>query len=99
MKNGINHITKLEFLLVIKAAIEATFTSSNIKGGFRGTGLVPLDPEVLISKLDIRLRTPTPLPMDQTSWEPKMPSVGSTGSVNAYHDWVWFVRTVRSWCW
>jgi hypothetical protein len=26
-------------------------------------------------------------------------SVGSTGSVDVYHDWVWFVRTVRSWCW
>src|SRR5437016_12889437 len=35
MKNGINHITKLKFLPAIRAAFEATFTSSNIKGGFR----------------------------------------------------------------
>ena len=74
MKNGINHITKLEFLPAIRAAFEATFTSSNIKGGFRGAGLVPLDPETVISKLDIQLRTPTPPPIDDTPWEPKTPS-------------------------
>jgi hypothetical protein len=30
---------------------------SNNKGGFRGIGLVPFDPEAVISKLDIKLRT------------------------------------------
>jgi hypothetical protein len=30
-------------------------TQSNIKGGFRGAGLVPLDPESIILKLDIQL--------------------------------------------
>src|SRR5579862_9106909 len=66
IRNGINHITKLEFLPALRAAIEITFTPSNIKGGFRGVGLVPFDPEVVISKLDIQLRTPTPSPIDDT---------------------------------
>src|SRR5579862_6314472 len=74
IRNSINHITKLEFLSALPAAIEVTFTLSNIKGGFRGVGLVPFDPKVVISKLDIQLRTPTPPPTDDTSWKPKTPS-------------------------
>ena len=35
-------------------------TESNNKGGFRGAGLVPFDPEAVVSKLDIKLRTRTP---------------------------------------
>jgi hypothetical protein len=74
IRNGINHITKLEFLPAIRAAIDATFTSSNIKGGFRGAGLVLFDPEAVISKLDIRLKTPTPPPTDHIPWKSKTPS-------------------------
>jgi hypothetical protein len=51
-------------------------TESNIKGGFRGAGLVPLDPESVVSKLDVQLRTPTPIE-EQASlpdpWVPKTP--------------------------
>lgn len=36
-------------------------TKENVRAGFRGSGLVPLDPEAVLSKLDVRLRTPTPL--------------------------------------
>ena len=35
-------------------------TENNIKGGFRGAGLVPFNPEAVISKLDVKLRTLTP---------------------------------------
>lgn len=60
IRNHINHITKLEFLLAYKAAFEAAFIPQNITRGFRGAGLVPHNPDAVISKLDIRLRTPTP---------------------------------------
>jgi len=30
----------------------------NAKAGFRGAGLIPFDPQIVISKLDIRIRTP-----------------------------------------
>ena len=56
----INHITKTEFLLAFKAAHFKTMTSENVKAGFRSAGLVPYDPQAVISKLDVKLRTPTP---------------------------------------
>jgi hypothetical protein len=56
----INHITKVEFFLAFKAAHFAAMTERNNKGGFRGAGLVPFDPESVISKLDVKLRMPTP---------------------------------------
>ena len=60
IKAHITHITKLEFFLAFKAAHFATMTKANIQGGFRGAGLVPFDPQAVISKLDVKLRTPTP---------------------------------------
>jgi len=33
---------------------------SNIRGGFRGAGLLPFDPKSVISTLDLKLKTPTP---------------------------------------
>lgn len=35
-------------------------TAKNIAGGFRGAGLVPYDPQTVLSRLDVKLRTPTP---------------------------------------
>jgi hypothetical protein len=35
-------------------------TKRNIKGGFKGAGLTPLDAEHVISKLDVKLYTLTP---------------------------------------
>ena len=60
IKAHINHITKTEFLLAFKAVHFNTMTAENIKTGFRGTGLVPYDPQAVLSKLDVKLRTPTP---------------------------------------
>jgi DDE superfamily endonuclease len=60
VRNSINHITKLEFLPAFRAAHDASITLSNIKGSFRSAELVPLNPEAVLSKLDIRLRTLTP---------------------------------------
>ena len=63
IKQGINHITKIEFLPCFIAAFKVAITKSNIKGSFRGAGLVPFNPEVVISKLNVKLRTPSPLPI------------------------------------
>ena len=60
MRNHINHITKLEFLPAFKIAFNRAFTPANICSAFRGAGLVPLQPEAVLSKLDVQLRTPTP---------------------------------------
>jgi hypothetical protein len=43
-----------------KTAYNRSFTSANICSAFRGAGLVPLQPDTVLSKLDVQLRTPTP---------------------------------------
>jgi len=57
----INHVSKLEFLCGFREAFFASLTEKNIRGGFAGAGLIPYDLERVLSKLDIKLRTPTPL--------------------------------------
>lgn len=73
-RNRINHIDKQAFLVCLKAAYDATITPSNIQGGFRGAGLVPFDPERVISTLDVKLRTPSPpLPTNNEPWQSQTP--------------------------
>jgi hypothetical protein len=57
---SITHISKTEFLPAFYAAFRATMTEKHIKGGFKGAGLIPFDPESVVSKLEVQLRTPTP---------------------------------------
>ncbi|KID81934.1 transposase [Metarhizium guizhouense ARSEF 977] len=77
MKGHITHITKTDFLPAFLAASFASMTEQNIKGAFRGAGLVPFDPENVLSRLDVKLRTPSPvegaieLP---NLWVPKTPN-------------------------
>ena len=52
-------------------------TEKNIKGGFRGAGLVPFDPENVLSRLDVRSRTPSPVEGGvelPNIWVPKTPN-------------------------
>ena len=74
MRSQISHVTKQEFLSCFKLAFDASFTSSNVQGGFRGAGLVPFDPERVISALDVKLRTPSPLPINNQPWLSQTPS-------------------------
>ena len=60
MRAQISHIQKDDFFPAFKEAFNRTLTKINIQGGFRGAGLVPLDPQSVISKLDVKLRTPSP---------------------------------------
>jgi hypothetical protein len=49
----------------------------NLRGRLRDTGLVPFDPEEVISQLDIRLNTPTTpnsRPSSVHTWVSKMPN-------------------------
>jgi hypothetical protein len=74
MRNHINHIDKTSFLSSFIAAYKAAMTKSNILGGFRGAGLAPLNPETVISKLTIRLRTPPSQTIEDGPWESQTPS-------------------------
>lgn len=72
-RNRINHITKLEFLPTFKAAFKRVFTKRNIYLSFRGARLVPFNPEVVLSKLNMQLRTPSPPAPEDSLWESKTP--------------------------
>ncbi|RKK08360.1 hypothetical protein BFJ66_g15418 [Fusarium oxysporum f. sp. cepae] len=73
---SVTHISKTEFFPAFYTAYQATMTEKNIKAAFRGAGLAPLDPESVISKLDVQLRTPTPaeeVVSPSTPWVLKTP--------------------------
>jgi hypothetical protein len=65
-RNHIHHISKETFLPAFKAAYEHIFTEANARAGFRGAGLIPFNPDAVLSKLNVRLRTPTPPQRDNT---------------------------------
>jgi hypothetical protein len=76
MKAHINHITKVEFLMAFKQAYQQSITVANIQAGFRGAGLIPFDPETVLERLDVKLRTPTPISppfADADSWVSQTP--------------------------
>jgi len=60
MRMHINHVSKVEFLCGFREAFFASMIEKNIQGGFTGAGLIPYDPERVLSKLDVKLRTPSP---------------------------------------
>jgi hypothetical protein len=72
-RNRTNHISKEAFLPAFKAAFTKAIIKENILAGFRGAGLVPHNPEAVLSKLDVKLRTPTPPQPDDVAWEAKTP--------------------------
>jgi hypothetical protein len=77
MKGGQTHITKEDFLPALCAAFPESISESNIQGGFRGAGLIPFDPERVISTLDLQFRTPTPSnsrPGTSHTWVSKTPN-------------------------
>ncbi|KAJ4154502.1 hypothetical protein NW754_16771 [Fusarium falciforme] len=90
MRCSITHVSKTEFFPAFYAAFQATMTEKNIKAAFRGAGIIPLDPESVISKLDVQLRTPTPAEEEagrSTTWVSKTPkTVLETESQSEYLD-------------
>jgi DDE superfamily endonuclease/helix-turn-helix, Psq domain/Tc5 transposase DNA-binding domain len=74
MRLGFNHIDKFDFLEAYPFARDEAYKFDTIKSSFAATGLVPYDPNRVISKLDIQLRTPTPPSSRGSEWEPKTPS-------------------------
>ena len=62
IRQHVTHISKEDFFPAFHQAFIATFTPKNIQAGFRGTGLVPFDPDHVISQLDSAqmVRTPSP---------------------------------------
>ena len=70
MRVGVNHIDKSDFLSAYSTARTEALTSNTVRSGFAATGLVPYDPERVLSKLNTQLRTPTPPPPSATEQAP-----------------------------
>jgi len=58
---GINHVDKDDFLELYLPAREATYSLRTVQSGFRATGLVPFNPDEVLSRLYIQLQTPSPV--------------------------------------
>ncbi|ODM16160.1 hypothetical protein SI65_08594 [Aspergillus cristatus] len=78
MRCGTNHINKLDFLAAYPQAHMEAFKPDIIQNSFTAAGLVPFNPNQVLSKLNIRLRTPTPPGSRPTSrssiFSPKTPA-------------------------
>jgi hypothetical protein len=74
MRARSNHVNKLDFLEAYPSARIEVFKPETIKNSFAAAGLVPYDPNRVLSKLDILLRTPTPPLSRGSDWSPKTPS-------------------------
>ncbi|CEO58510.1 hypothetical protein PMG11_03229 [Penicillium brasilianum] len=62
IRQGYNHIDKIDFLMDYQhARLEAFQKPSTIQNSFAAAGLVLINAERVLSKLNISLRTPTPL--------------------------------------
>ena len=68
------HINKEGFLPAFKDAFFDVFTEENCRKAFEATGLVPINAQVVLDRLEVRLRTPPEPPPQETPWQSKTPS-------------------------
>jgi hypothetical protein len=66
---GVNHINQQDFLTIYPKARAESQSASNIASVFKATGLVPYDPDQVLSRLHISFRTPAP-PLPRASQSP-----------------------------
>ena len=72
-RNRTHYISKETFLLAFKAAFEQSITKENIQASFRGAGLVPHDPQAVLSKLDVVVQTLVQSPRRTAAWQAQTP--------------------------
>lgn len=76
-RRGYNHIEKIDFLIDYQRARLEAFQLATIQNSFAASGLVPVNAERVLNKLNISLRTPSPLssrPSSRSSqFTPKTP--------------------------
>jgi hypothetical protein len=73
-RRRIFHINKEGFLPAFKDAFFSVFTEENCRKAFKASGLVPIDAQVVLDRLEVRLRTPPQPPLLETPWQSKTPS-------------------------
>jgi hypothetical protein len=73
----ISRIDKKAFTATFAKVFEQAFLKANITASFKATGLVPNNPSVVLLKLDVKVRTPTPPALAELQWNPKTPTNAS----------------------
>jgi hypothetical protein len=68
------HINKEGFLPAFRDAFFDVFAEANCRKAFEASGLVPINAQVVLDRLEVRLRTPPPPPLQETPWQSKTPS-------------------------
>jgi hypothetical protein len=70
----ITYVDKKAFLATFQLVYNKAILKSNILLSFRVTGLVLLDLEVVLLRLEVKPRTLTPPLPGPTNWQPKTPT-------------------------
>jgi hypothetical protein len=73
-RRRVYHINKEGFLPALKDAFFDVFTYKNCKKAFEAAGLVPLDAQRVLDRLEVRLCTPPPVALPETPWQSRTPS-------------------------
>ena len=76
MHGGQTYIIKEDFFPAFQVAFQESMTISNVQGGFRGTGIIPFDPQRVLDTLPPCAKTPTPSnsrPSTAQTWDPTTP--------------------------
>lgn len=68
------HINKEGFLPAFKDAFFNVFTKDNCRKAFEASGLVPINAQVVLDRLEVRLRIPPEPLLPETLWQSKTPS-------------------------
>jgi DDE superfamily endonuclease len=74
-RDGIFHVDKTDFLRMYKQARQAIHSEQNTISGFRATGLIPFNPERILSSLTI---TKTPSPPSSSHGHSSSPWISET---------------------
>ena len=88
MRNGVNSIDKDDFLQIYPITRKAAFKASTIQSSFRGAGLVPLDADHVLEKLNICVESVDSL----LPGHPLRPTSSSSAS---YLDTLWALSKVQ----
>ena len=83
MHSSQTYIIKEDFFPVFQVVFQESMTISNIQGGFRGTGIIPFDPQRVLDTLPPCTKIPTPsnsCPSTAQTWNPITPKNATDAS-------------------
>jgi hypothetical protein len=98
IRNGVHHIDKIEFIEAYKQIRPQVLTEANIQSSFRATGLIPYNPERVISSLVITkiLSPPGTGTGTDTQWTGETPHNLHQLEQQAQHLWDTIQRSSQS---